>query len=137
MFGLNSITMWIIGGMLLTIATLSGAVWWLDSSRGKLQEEKGQLQIALDAQKLATQSALDAVDMWKKSSDAFQKTLGDMVKNQQEAIKETRRLNETFSQHDLGKLAKAKPKLVQDRINSGSADMRRMLESASGGSNAD
>lgn len=137
MFGLNKLALWAIGILLALLVAMGGVLWWVNSDRDELIEQKGQLTLALEVQKQATTAALSAVDAWKASAAQFQKTLDAMAANQAEATKETRRLNDVLSSHDLGKLAQEKPGLVGNRVNSGTDRMLRMLQDASAGRNTD
>jgi hypothetical protein len=60
----------------------------------------------------------------------FQHALEEQAKTIQENRSETRRLDRIFAKHDLEALAHAKPQLVEDRINRGTVDIIRMLNSA-------
>lgn len=55
------------------------------------------------------------------------------VNNDQEKINNiTNRLLETLRRHDMGKLAKAKPKLIENIVNNASNDVNRCIEILSG-----
>lgn len=129
----GKIALYVAGALLAALVLASGAAWYFKHEYSVALEDKGKLEVALESQKAATKSALDAVDAWKESAEAFQATLTEMTKAQREATKETRRLNETFAEHNIGDLAKKKPRLVESRVNAGAADMRRLLMDASRG----
>ncbi len=133
MFGLNGLTTWLIGGMAAALLLSGLTVWYYKAEYDGQLKENGRLETALTVEKAATENALKTVDAWKSSAEAFQRTLGDMTKNQLEATKETRRLNDTLSGHDIGALAKGRPGILQGRVNTGTERMRQLLERASGG----
>jgi hypothetical protein len=136
MFGIDRLTLFAFGGLTLALLATAGAAWYFKSEYAAALEDKGKLEVALTVQQGATESALSAVDAWKSSAEGFQKALSEMTKAQFKAAEETRRLNDIFSEHDLGALARKKPKLVEGRVNLGSDRMRGMLEDAARGRNS-
>lgn len=129
----NTVAWYAAGFFAVAFLLTTGGVWYLIRDRDALMAEKGRVEVALETQKVATDTAMKAVEAWKASSETFQETLKTMGEAQAEATKETRRLNELFSKHDTGRLARGRPKMVEDRVNAGADRMRRLLEDASAG----
>lgn len=118
----------------VTIITL-GYVHYtgLVEDNARLRENEVKLLVAIETQKEATAAALGAVDAWRKSAADLGKRVDEMAEVQRSATVQTRRLNDIFAKHDLEALSLAKPRLIQRRINSGSAAVLRVLECATGG----
>lgn len=101
--------------------------------RNEALAQVGAYQTAHETQK-ATISALEkALAEWEANAAEFKQTLENLVEAQKEANAHARKLDKVLSRHDLDTLAKAKPGLIERRINSGTADVFRMFESATGG----
>lgn len=133
MFGLNTVAYWIIGALLALLLAAGGVVWWLNSSKNEVIKDNGRLELALTTQQGATKSAMIAVDAWKTAADKLQADLEAMAQNQADANEEIRRLNDVLAKHKLAELAKAKPGLVGNRVNAGTARMLGLLTAASSG----
>ena len=78
-----------------------------------------------------------AIDKWGENQDRIERSVSDIAEAAREARGAIRELDRIFDDHDLEKLAKARPGLVQSRVNRGSDDARRLLECASGSRRAD
>lgn len=104
----------------------------LIETNAQLRESNVALEAAIAEQRWATETALEAVDEWQQAFDRLQSTLEQYRQVQLQANSEVRRLNELFAEHDLGALARARPGLIERRINSGTDASRRMLECATG-----
>ena len=78
-----------------------------------LQNEKAYNKILQDVDELLTEQS-------KVNSD------------QEKINNVTNRLLETLRRHDMGKLAKAKPKLIENVVNNASNDVNRCIEILSG-----
>lgn len=128
---------YIMVGLLVVLLGAIASTWYFKNQYAKALEEKGSLEVSLATQKLATFAAKQAVENWKASAENFQAVLAEMTKVQKEATNETRRLNETFTKHNLANLAKKKPGLIEARINNGTADMLKLLEDATSGLSTD
>lgn len=89
----------------------------------KFQNEKQQQIIA---------SQNDAIMNWEKNNKKLTELIENMQKVSEQANKQIDILNDIFSKHDIENLAKEKPKLIENRINNGTADIMRMLECSSG-----
>lgn len=69
-------------------------------------------------------------DSYKEQSEALARAMNDMADAAIAAQNEVEDLNEKLRKHDIAKLAKAKPGLVERRINRGTADVFGMFAAA-------
>ena len=69
-------------------------------------------------------------DAYKEQTKAMSAAMTDMTSAAVRAEQEVDQLNEKFRKHDLAKLAKAKPGLVERRINRGTAAVLGMFDAA-------
>jgi hypothetical protein len=96
-----------------------------------LRERKVELEGAVAQRDQAIQTYAAAVVKWQEANDTLRKRAEAAGKIAQWAQGETRRLNELLAEHDLAALARAKPGLLESRLNSGSARALRLLHCAS------
>lgn len=115
------------------IAAVVGGFWLhynnLVEENAALQEDRAKAVQALEASQQAVNAMRGQLAEWRIEQDEFNSTLQKMAENQREASKERRRLISIFEKHDLDKLSHAKPVLIERRINRGTDDVIRMLES--------
>ena len=93
-----------------------------------LRANNTQYDLATKLQDETIEELKGVAGEWKQQTDRL---IGEYAKLQQvaeDANRETRRLNVLFAEHDLAKLAKVKPGLIERRVNSGSAAILRMFE---------
>ncbi len=102
-----------------------------------LSENNAKLEISVGLQKETIAAQEGAIDEWAAAQQAMLDTAEQLREVALEAGAETRRLNDIFSKHDLGKLAHHKPGLIERRLNSGTATASRMLECATGAQGQD
>lgn len=117
---------------------IAGAYWHYTTVKGERDAalaQVGALQVAHETQKATIATLEGAVDQWKEQAEKFQATLDALADAQVEANSQARKLNDVLGKHDLERLSEAKPALIERRINSGTADVFRMFESATGGRN--
>lgn len=95
------------------------------------QRELQYKQAIIDQEKLITDQG-NALSEWKASVDDFSRQLTQTREIAQGAAVESRRLRGIFGRHDLESLARAKPVLIERRVNSGSNSIGRLLECATG-----
>lgn len=69
-------------------------------------------------------------DAFRQQAESARRAMDDLTATAAEARIEVDNLNEKLRKHDLEKLAKAKPGLVERRINRGTAGVLGMFESA-------
>lgn len=113
--------------------TVYSRITGLQEDNTRLRENAVALEAALTEQRRATDTALEALDEWEAALAAYQETLEDYRREQINASAEIRRLNELFSEHDLGALALERPGLIERRVNAGSDNIGWLLECATGG----
>lgn len=77
------------------------------------------------------EGATRVVDQWRASQAEQAAALRDLADAQREAGKYSRELRDVLSKHDLSRLAAAKPRMVEARINAGTDRAMRLLERAS------
>lgn len=133
MFGIEKLTTKVLlaGVVGLTFAVMLGLGYWHYTS---LLEDRANLKVAeqeLKAQKEVTRQALAAVDEWKEFNAEVLLRLDQVNANAREARNEANKVLRTLAEHDIGKLAKERPGLVENRINAGSADAAERLRCAS------
>lgn len=73
---------------------------------------------------------VESRDAFKGQTEALQSAMVSMAIATGKAEQEVDQLNEKYRKHDLAKLAKAKPGLVERRINRGTADVLGMFVAA-------
>lgn len=125
-----------IAGLLLTaLLSLGGAGYWyvkrLEARVEDLNRKNGVLSVQVQQEKMNTDIALRAVEETKDVLITFVKKVQEMSENDKNAALEGERINEIFSNHDIGVLAKDRPGLIENRVNSGSDRIRLMFECAS------
>jgi hypothetical protein len=76
-------------------------------------------------------------DAFKKQADDTRAAMNDLAAANAAAEKEVDELNEKIRKHDLAKLAKAKPVLVERRINRGTAAVFELFVEATSPGDAD
>ena len=120
---------------LVAIAVALGAFYmgWrhyqgLVADNATLKADRVTLKSVLTTQRATTKEALIAIDEWERSRQELQKKIFELQEVSKEARSEGRRLDELFTNHDLQKLALAKPGLIERRINAGTARSFRLLE---------
>ncbi len=109
----------------------------LVDAKAQLSAQVAQITLALDVEQ-ATVAQLEAnIEEWAEAQERLRATLIAQTKAAAVAREETERINDIFARHDLGKLARAKPGLIESIINRGTTDILRMLECASGNDRCD
>lgn len=132
----------IFGGVLvLAVLATVGAGYLhyrgLLAERDVLRADRIRLEAAVGAQEATILAQEEALGEWQRSQRLLATRLEEMARVARDATDETRRLNDLFTQHDLGALAVARPGLVERRIDAGSDDAVRLLECASGADRQD
>lgn len=133
----SSIRLWLIGLLAAGLASIIGLAYFhytgLVADRARLEANQATLTLTLARSQEATAAAVEAVGEWKAASERMAQELARLAAVQAEARAEARRLNDLFSRHNLEELARAKPGLVERRVNAGTARALRLLECATGG----
>lgn len=107
---------------------------------GQNAELRGQLastELAREVDGAKMNAQANAIEKWRVSQATLQAKLEEQSRVQEDARSEKRSLNETFREHDLSRLAAAKPGLVERLLNRGTARMQRLLVCASAGRKCD
>lgn len=139
----NAVTSFIPGGKLgvmaivgVALAGIVGGAYWhytgLLEDINQLREDRVVLQLQVAGKDAAIKDRDGAITEWKAAVDEIQIQTDEAWRVADEARAHVRRLEDVFAGHDLTELAKKKPGLIERRINSGTADVLRMLECASG-----
>lgn len=107
------------------------------AERDQLQADNVRLGTAVELQHDTIDAQASAIDEWQTAQAQLLARIDEMQRVTREATAETRRLNDLFSNHDLGNLARERPGLIERRIDDGSARINRLLECATGAGGAD
>lgn len=125
----------------IIIASLLGLGWfYMEKIRAEniiLRSSVVKLESAVALQSSTINTMEGALQQWEAAQAQVEETIAEMGRQRIAAATETRRLNNVFSNHDLTSLAFQKPVLVERTINSGSDDIFRLLECATGSGNPD
>lgn len=105
--------------------------------RDTLTTNNAVLETAVETQQTTINVQTAAISEWDAAMAELSSRIEEMERVQHVAAQETRRLNELFSRHDLGRLSLQRPGLVEPRINDGSDRAIRLLECATGAGGAD
>jgi len=120
------------GALVLAFLALIGVGYFhytsLLSSVESLAVKNSQLETKVGLQKEEILAQERAIDEWVEAQKELQERLQKLQLVAENATKESRRLNEIFSKHNLGELAKKKPGLIQSRLNAGTANLFRMFK---------
>ena len=112
----------VMGGLLL--ATVAASAFWIERLGDQIGILKGN-QLILES-KLEEQNKDIKSHLTKQKQT--QNQLLSLEKEKQEALRDVNKLRRTFANHDLDKLALAKPMLIQSRINKATKKVLENLE---------
>ena len=101
---------------------LAGALYVRSATKAKAD---------LAAARESNRVAQDALEQWQTAARRLQADLDAYRRVQHEAASQTRQLNRTFARHDLGRLLLSHPRMVEARVNRGTARVLELLECAS------
>lgn len=144
-FALPSVSAkWLIAGVGVLATGLIISLTWIHYSNmleriNGLEATKAEQELALEVQGATIAGLRQSLAEWEAAAERWQADRDRLAQTAEAARAEARRLNDIFAEHDLTRLAIAKPGLVERRINSGTRNAGRMLECAStpGGCPAD
>ena len=105
----------------VTVSKLENAVVQLEANNRTLKENQVQMEIAVKT----AQESLAAAEANAKKSEAAMSAL--TAKNN-ELAKDKANYMKIFKDHNLTRLARARPGLIETRINNGTEKVFRMLE---------
>lgn len=98
-----------------------------------LERNNVKLTQAVETQDRTISAQQSAITEWQQSQDALVNRVSEMQEVYRKASAETNKLRDLFNDHDLTKLSRRKPGLMERRFNSGSRDAYCLLTKASGG----
>lgn len=93
------------------------------------------LKVAKSVQDETIRGQNNVIGIWAKHTEHLKQTIDKMDKSRIEASAESNRLKDILNKHDLEKLSLAKPGLIENRINRGTSNALRMLETSTGRDN--
>lgn len=130
---------WKLIGLLVLVVGLGLSLWaayahyqGLIHSVDELTNENAKVRMLTEIQSIHVTQQKTALHEWKKAQDELVKNYHELSKVTTESRKETSRLHDIFTKHNLGALAAKKPGLIERRINSGTLANFRMLECQTG-----
>lgn len=91
------------------------------------------LTTAVSLQKDTINAAVKTIGEWKDSQNKFNDSLKQMNDTNRKAEQAVRELNKTYAKHNLTELSLKHPSLLENDINSGTADSERLLSCTSEG----
>ena len=112
----------ILGGLLFV--TIAGSGWYINYLGDQISTLKGN-QLVFETQ---IEEQNESIKQYLEQQKNQQVQLNQLEAEKQEAMKDVNRLRKTFANHDLDKLALAKPGLMQSKINKASARVMTTLE---------
>lgn len=95
-----------------------------------LRTNNAQLQDAYETQKQTIGQMDEAITDWQQAQNSLKARVEELSVVAQEAKTEARQLDALFAEHDLGRLAREKPGLIERRVNRGTRDSLSLLECA-------
>lgn len=120
--------------LLLALGLLLAGGWaYLE----RLQAENAQLKLLKDQLQTVVQDHEKNQKAWKDSTDALQKDLKTLAEVRENAQADLGKLQKLFASHDLGKLARDKPALIERRINNGTERSLLLFECTTGANRKD
>lgn len=100
----------------------------LVDAKAKLTAQVASLEKDVAREKARAEALEKSIEAWDEASKVQAKALEEMTTARREAGRYQRELLDVLSRHDLRALALAKPGLVQDRVNAGTARALRLLQ---------
>ena len=141
MFGLSGVKLAIYGILGSAVITAVGLGYWhytsLVEEAAQLRTNNAVLQSAIDLQATTITAQQEAIPEWEEAQARLLQTMEALREQNQLASTELRRLQDVFSRHDLNALALRRPGLIEQRIDTGTARINRMLECATGSAGDD
>jgi hypothetical protein len=102
----------------------------LVDAKAELSAKVATLEQDVAREKTRAEALEKSIAAWDGASKAQVKALEELTNAQREAGRFKSELLDVLSRHDLEALARAKPGMVEKRVNTGSARALRMLEHA-------
>lgn len=108
---------------LMLVLSVAGSAWYIDRLQDEISVLKGNA-IALETQ---INQQNEAIKQHLAKVQQTQNQVNALTKKNQEAERQVAKLRDTFAKHDLDNLALAKPKLIETRVNKGTARVKNEL----------
>lgn len=108
---------------LMLVLSVAGSAWYIDRLQDEISVLKGNA-IALETQ---INQQNEAIKQHLAKQQQTQNQVNALTKKNQEAERQVAKLRDTFAKHDLDNLALAKPKLIETRVNKGTARVKNEL----------
>ena len=108
---------------LMLVLSVAGSAWYIDRLQDEISVLKGNA-IALEPQ---INQQNEAIKQHLAKQQQTQNQVNALTKKNQEAERQVAKLRDTFAKHDLDNLALAKPKLIETRVNKGTARVKNEL----------
>jgi len=124
MFGLGLGGKVAIGMGILLLATMAGGALYFKYSQNKIAE----LNQEVAAEHAGRVSAEANLEFMQKSVAQQQATLNTLAQESVQIRQEQQEVIDIFAEHDLKKLAEAKPNLIEKRVNAGTKRVFDELE---------
>lgn len=130
----HSKKIFIVIGILIVIAGVWFAVKMHERTVSKLAESeaaRASQEVAHETTLASLENEREAASRWKASAEQYQRTLDEQKRMQAVASEEGRRIAQTLRDHDLDRLARAKPELLERTLNRGTARIIGLLNCSS------
>lgn len=108
---------------LMLVLSVAGSAWYIDRLQDEISVLKGNA-IALETQ---INQQNESIKQHLAKVQQTQNQVNALTKKNQEAERQVAKLRDTFAKHDLDNLALAKPKLIETRVNKGTARVKNEL----------
>ena len=108
---------------LMLVLSVAGSAWYIDRLQDEISVLKGNA-IALETQ---INQQNESIKQHLAKVQQTQNQVTALTKKNQEAERQVAKLRDTFAKHDLDNLALAKPKLIETRVNKGTARVKNEL----------
>ena len=124
MFGLGLGGKVAIGMGILLLATMAGSAWYFKYSQNKMAELNQELAVE------ATARASAEANLQRERNRVAQQqaTLNTLAQESVQIRREQQEVIDIFAEHDLQRLAEAKPGLIERRVNAATASVFDELE---------
>ena len=120
--------------LLAAVVVAAGGFYWhytvVKGERDVALATVGAMEVVKEVQDATISSQRKAINEWAAHQANMQTTMKALGQTAVAAYQESRRLNNVLAKHNLTRLSLAKPRLIERRINSGTADIIRMLNAA-------
>ena len=135
LLGASSIK-WIIAGIVTAVAITAVGLGYkyitdLQESNRVLAANVATMEVGLETERQAVTWLKGAVAEQVERTKAFERAMARLRDKSEESERQVLKLEQTFATHNLNRLAKKKPTLIEKRINVGTAAIFRKMNAAS------